>query len=168
MPAGLEMRKDEIEKMAWDFDFEIPPRDSHEFEEYAILQSMFSFAQNIALNYFRFHETKREHWAKNPYPPQQEAEVKARSAPVQPTPTMYPFVTKSDSIGTRAQNFSTSEVQRVLNYELKCLAQSREKLDYYTNTTPETEVREKLYARWRERYATKVQETTADIESILE
>merc|ERR1712072_1454940 len=41
MPNGLEKCKDEVELLSYEYDFEIPPRESIEFLEYAILQSMF-------------------------------------------------------------------------------------------------------------------------------
>eukprot|EP00494_Astrolonche_serrata_P031879 UN32148 len=88
MPDGLEKCKDEVEALAWQHDFEIPPRNTKEFEEFAILQSMFRFAQNIALNYFRYGygETKMGHWAENPFPAQAETERKARSPPAPVAP----------------------------------------------------------------------------------
>jgi len=68
MPDGLEKCKDEVEALAYQYNFEIPDRDSVEFLEYSLLQSMFRFSQNIALNYFRFHNKKLEHWTENPNP----------------------------------------------------------------------------------------------------
>merc|ERR1711990_1216008 len=70
MPDGLERCKDEVETLAYQYNFEISDRDSIEFLEYSLLQSMFRFSQNIALNYFRFHDKKLEHWPENPNPEQ--------------------------------------------------------------------------------------------------
>jgi len=147
MPDGLEMRKDEIEQLAWEYDFELPPRNSVEFEEWAILQSMFSKSQNIALNYFRFHKAKPEFWAENPYTPQANADRAARAPPAHVEPVMYPYISKSVEQVSRVQDFSDVEVERVLGHDIKKLTGLRQKLDQLQKLIPETEMRAKLRDR---------------------
>jgi len=147
MPDGLEMRKDEIEQLAWEYDFELPPRDSVEFKEWAILQSMFSKSQNIALNFFRFHQAKPEFWAENPYTPQANADRLARAPPAHVEPVMYPFISKSVESVSRVQDFSDVEVERVLGHDIKKLTGLRQKLDTLKKLIPETEMRAKLRDR---------------------
>jgi len=163
MPDGLEMRKDEVEKLAWEYDFELPPRDSTEFLEWAILQSMFSKAQNIALNYFRFHSAKPEHWAENPYTPQADADRAARAPPAKVEPVMYPYITKSVDKLERVQEFSDVEVERVVGYEVKKLTGLRQKLDALNNLIPETEMRAKI----RDRSVGKLKEEIAQLEASM-
>lgn len=147
MPDGLEMRKDEIEQLAWEYDFELPPRNSVEFEEWAILQSMFSKSQNIALNYFRFHKAKPEFWAENPYTPQANADRAARAPPAHVEPVMYPYISKSVEQVSRVQDFSDVEVERVLGHDMKKLTGLRQKLGQLQKLIPETDMRAKLRDR---------------------
>lgn len=169
MPDGLEMRMNEVEQLAWDHDFELPARDSIEFKEWAMLQSMFSFAQNIALNYFRFHKVKPTHWADNPYPPQNVLDVAARTPPKQPEPNMYPYATKlscSDSSPV-LKTFSDAEIHRVCGYDLEKLQETKDRLKYYQESTPETQMRGKIKDRMVGRLSTEVSELTNKINETL-
>eukprot|EP00492_Amphilonche_elongata_P000557 TRINITY_DN1319_c0_g1_i1.p1 TRINITY_DN1319_c0_g1~~TRINITY_DN1319_c0_g1_i1.p1 ORF type:complete len:258 (+),score=59.78 TRINITY_DN1319_c0_g1_i1:51-776(+) len=163
MPDGLEMRKDGIEQLAWEYDFELPPRDSVEFLEWAILQSMFSKSQNIALNFFRFHKAKPEFWAENPYTPQASADRASRAPPPHVEPVMYPYISKSlDSI-SQVQKFSEVEVERVLGYDIKKLTGLRQKLDVLKKMIPETEMRAKL----RDRSVQNIQQQITEQEAAM-
>jgi hypothetical protein len=110
MPDGLEDCKDEVESLAYKYDFEIPERNSVEFLEYALLQSMFRFAQDIALNYFRYHTKKRDHWPENPNPEQARNERKQYAPPERIDSVLFPFLTKSKNLQPHLQRFSTEEV----------------------------------------------------------
>jgi len=169
MPDGLEMRMNEVEQLAWDHDFELPSRDSIEFKEWAILQSMFSFAQNIALNYFRFHKAKPTHWPQNPYPPQHALDVSDRTPPKQPASHMYPYLTKLNGADSTpvVKTFSDAEIQRVCGYDLKCLQEARDRLEYYQNSVPETELRAKIKDRMVGRLTTEAQDLTDKINATI-
>lgn len=147
MPNGLEKCKDEVEELAYQYDFEIPQRDSVEFLEYSLLQSMFRFSQNIALNYFRFHNKKQLHWAENPNPEQAKIDREACSPPLPVDSIMFPFLTKSESSQPHIQRFSNSEINRVLKHEISIFNKSNEKLKKLEKCKPETLMREKIYKR---------------------
>jgi len=151
MPDGLEKCKDEVEALAYQYNFEIPDRDSVEFLEYSLLQSMFRFSQNIALNYFRFHNKKLEHWTENPNPEQAKIERKLFTPPARVDPMMFPFLTKSKNIQPHLQRFSNDEVMRVLKYDIDKLNNVKEKLNKLKKNKSETSMRKKINEREKQK-----------------
>jgi len=167
MPDGLERCKDEVEALSWEHDFELPPRESSEMLEWAILQSMFRSSQNIALNYFRYGKEKPEHWAPNPYPPQAELDSKARAPPLKVAPVMFPYVTKTTSIQPMVQTFSDAELQRVLGHEISQLNEMKAQLEEQRNAVPETAIREKNRDRKIEKLEHKIGILSGEIQDTL-
>eukprot|EP00478_Filoreta_tenera_P001197 GABV01001210.1.p1 GENE.GABV01001210.1~~GABV01001210.1.p1 ORF type:complete len:235 (+),score=80.56 GABV01001210.1:26-706(+) len=53
LAPGLDTAKQQIESLAAEYCFDLPPEGSDEWDEYAVLQAMFSQSQNIATNFFR-------------------------------------------------------------------------------------------------------------------
>jgi len=164
MSDGLEKCKDEVEALAWEHDFDLPSRNSTEMLEWAILQSMFRLSQNIALNYFRYHKVKPEHWAPNPYTPQAELDAKARAPPPKVAPVMYPYLTKSSSIQPMVQEFSDAELQRVLGHEINALNSMKEELEQQINATPGNEIRTKIRDRKVGQLQERIEKCSTDIQ----
>lgn len=167
IPDGLEKCKDEVEELAYQYDFEIPHRNSIEFLEYALLQSMFRFSQNIALNYFRFHKQKLLHWPENPDPEQAKIDRDAFAPPSPVDPIMFPFLTKSESSQPHLQRFSNDEINRVLKHELSILNEANEKLEKLKKCKPETLMREKIYEREKIKLSELISNTKSKIDERL-
>merc|ERR1712226_364287 len=167
MPDGLEKCKDEVEELAYQYDFEIPERDSVEFLEYALLQSMFRFSQNIALNYFRFHNRKLEHWPENPDPEQAKIDRRNYTPPMPVDPMMFPFLTKSKNSQPHLQRFSNDEVMRVFKHEIAKLNEAKEKLDKLEKNKVETTMRKKINEREKKKLSKLVTKTKSEINKRL-
>ena len=127
---GMEKARLEVEELAVDKDFEIPPRGSDEFEEFAVLQCMFRHAQNIALYWFQNHANNVQFWDKN-FPPDFEFDRDDGSSGPQPLPIMYPYVSRASAqtVGKTVEiDWSETELQRVLNNDLKALKEQKTRL----------------------------------------
>merc|ERR1719471_2433058 len=112
----MEQARCEVEQLAIDEDFQIPPRGSIEFDECAILWSMFKNSQNIALNYFKFglNQTKLEHWAAPPQLDEVPQEIWADLPP-----EMYPFMSKNRDLEPgHVVTFSDTEITRVFKTDI--------------------------------------------------
>lgn len=167
MPDGLEKCKDEVEALAYQYDFEIADRDSVEFLEYSLLQSMFRFSQNIALNYFRFHKKKLEHWPENPYPEQAEIDRKNYTPAARIDSIMFPFLTKSKSSQPHLQRFSKEEIMRVLNCEIVKLNEAKEKLEKLEKNKLGTLIRKKINEREKKKLFELITKTKSEIKKRL-
>jgi len=167
MPDGLEKCKDEVEELAYQYDFEIPERNSVEFLEYALLHSMFKFSQNIALNYFRFHNKKLEHWPENPDPEQAKVDRTNYNSPARVDPMMFPFLTKSKNSQPHLQRFSDEEIMRVLKHEIVKLDKAKKKLDDLEKNKVETEIRKKINEREKIKLSKLITETKSEIKKRL-
>ena len=127
---GMEVARLEVEKLAVEKDFEIPPRGSDEFEEFAVLQCMFRHAQNIALYWFQNHANNVQFWDKN-FPPDFEFDRDDASGGPAPAPVMYPYISRagSQTVGKTVEiTWSETELKRVLNNDLENLKKHKARL----------------------------------------
>jgi len=165
---GMERARLEVEKLAVDQDFEIPARNSIEFEEFAVLQCMFRHAQNIALNYFKHHTTNPKFWDKKfppnfPFDRPEDKHMKPKISP-----NMFPYETKLPNGDPKRKkpivvNWSETELKRTLNDDITLLHETKAHLKAVEQQAAENEYRKIL----KERSIKKTKQKIAEIENTI-